>query len=135
MSINGNHATFLDLDIMVEYGIFVYKLFDKRDEFPFHIVRMPDRGSNIPSYIFYGTVLSEYLRIARSTLRLSDFLPRVSSLLVRMLNQGGNYYKILKQFKKAISRHPDTFIKYDMTQYNIIKKIKQHLNNLRHGDT
>ena len=38
----GSHATFLDLDINVSNGIFVYKLFDKRDNFPFYIVRMPD---------------------------------------------------------------------------------------------
>ena len=57
----GNHATFLDLDITIVDGLFVYKLFDKRDAFPFSIVRMPNIKSNIPAYIFYGTVLS-YLR-------------------------------------------------------------------------
>ena len=130
----GNHATFLDLDITIEDGVFVYKLFDKRDDFPFHIVRMPDRGSNIPSYIFYGTVLSEYLRIARSTLRLNDFIPRVSSLVVRMLNQGGQYFKLFKQFNKAMMRYPDPFTRYNMTPNNIILEIKHHL-NLRHGGT
>ena len=130
----GNHATFLDLDIIIEDGIFVYKLFDKRDDFPFHIVRMPDRGSNIPSYIFYGTVLSEYLRIARSTLRLNDFLPRVSNLVVRMLNQGGQYNKLFKQFSKAMARHPDPFTRYNITPNNIIMEIK-HLIDLRGGGT
>ena len=45
---HGNHATFLDLDITIKANIFVYKLFDKRDKFPFIIVRMPRLGSNIP---------------------------------------------------------------------------------------
>ena len=49
---NGNHATFLDLDIKISGDKFIYKLYDKRDEFPFFVVRMPDRRSNIPSYIF-----------------------------------------------------------------------------------
>ena len=31
----GLHATFLELDISVKDNIFVYKLFDKRDGFPF----------------------------------------------------------------------------------------------------
>ena len=62
---SGNHATFLDLDIKIEDDKFVYKLYDKRDEFPFFVVRMPDRRSNIPSYIFYGTIRSEIIRIAR----------------------------------------------------------------------
>ena len=36
----GKHATFLDLGITIKYNIFVYKLFDKRDKFPFFIVRL-----------------------------------------------------------------------------------------------
>ena len=37
----GTHATFLNLDITVKDGVSIYKLFDKRDVFPFFIVRMP----------------------------------------------------------------------------------------------
>ena len=33
------HATFSDLDIKIEDGIFVYKLYDKRDKCPFFILR------------------------------------------------------------------------------------------------
>ena len=32
---SGDHTTFLELDITIVDGIFVYKLFDKRDAFPF----------------------------------------------------------------------------------------------------
>ena len=31
----GTHATFYDLEINISDDIFVYKLFDKRDDFPF----------------------------------------------------------------------------------------------------
>ena len=48
----GVHATFLDMDITSKDNIFVYKLFDKRDKFPFFILRMPYLSSNIPSLIF-----------------------------------------------------------------------------------
>ena len=51
---HGSHATFLDLEINVSNGIFLYKLFDIRDNFPLFIVRMPDLSGNIPSHIFYG---------------------------------------------------------------------------------
>ena len=36
-----DHATFLNLDIKIEDRRFIYKLYDKRDDFPFFIVRMP----------------------------------------------------------------------------------------------
>ena len=48
----GSHATFLDLDINIVDGKFVYKLFDKRNAFPFFIVRMPDYSGNIPAHVF-----------------------------------------------------------------------------------
>ena len=57
---HGQHATFLDLEINIRQGIFVYKLYDKRDTFPFFIVRMPDLTGNIPSSMFYGSILSEF---------------------------------------------------------------------------
>ena len=37
---SGIHATFLELDIKIENGIFVYKFFDKKDKFTFSIVCM-----------------------------------------------------------------------------------------------
>ena len=64
---SGNHASFLNLDITIKDGIFVYKLYDKRDAFPFSIVRMPYTSSNIPENIFYSAMVGEFLRIARST--------------------------------------------------------------------
>ena len=38
---SGSHAICLNLDLTIREGICVYKLFDKRDDFPFSIVRMP----------------------------------------------------------------------------------------------
>ena len=105
----GSHATFLDLDITIQDGTFIYKLFDKRDGFPFFIVRMPDLSGNIPSHVFYGSVMSEFLRIARSTLLYSDFLPVCISLYKRMMNQGGSESKLLNQIKKALNRHFSSF--------------------------
>ena len=119
----GTHATFLDLDITIADGKFVYKLFDKRDNFNFHIVRMPHLSSNIPSTIFYGSVLSEFLRIARSTLLFEDFLPKANSLYKRMLDQGGNKVLILKQISKGYSRHKAPFDKFNMSTRDIIAAI------------
>ena len=48
----GLSGSFLHLDIRVEEGQFVYKLYDKRDAFPFSINRMPYLSSNIPKKSF-----------------------------------------------------------------------------------
>ena len=109
---HGTHATFLDLDISIENNIFRYKLFDKRDAFPFFIVRMPHKDSNIPSIIFYSSIYSEILRISRCTLLLEDVIPRISELFKRMLNQGAEKSFLNKQIVKCFKRFPDTFMKF-----------------------
>ena len=120
---NGSHATFLDLEINVSNGIFVYKLFDKRDNFPFFIVRMPDLSGNIPLHVFYGSVMSEFLRISQSTLLYVDFLPVATNLFKRMTNQGGSEVKVIKQISKAISRHPLSFLKFSKSSEEIVRDI------------
>lgn len=82
------HVTFLDLETNVDNNIFVYKLFEKSDAFPFSIVRMPFLSSNIPYNIFYNTILSEMLRIARCSLLYKDFLIKARELCQRMIRQG-----------------------------------------------
>ena len=76
------------MDVTIEENLFVYKLFDKMDKFLVFIVRMPYLLSNIPSSIFYGSIFSEFLRIARWTLRLTDFVPKASQLYTRVVIQG-----------------------------------------------
>ena len=57
------NATFLDLDIKINDKKFSLKLYDKRDDFGFSIVRMPFASNNMPSSIFYSSFCSELLRI------------------------------------------------------------------------
>ena len=124
---SGNHATFLDLDIKISGDEFIYKLYDKRDEFPFFVVRMPDRRSNIPSYIFYGAIRSEIIRIARSTLLLDDLVPRMGVFLKRMLNQGADRQKIVHQCNSVIMNHSLSFDKFATRSELIIEKIFQEI--------
>ena len=60
---------------------------------------------------FYTTVMLEFVRIARSTLLLKDFLLLAKHLLDRMINQGGSKHMLLKQIKKVFNRHPGAFHK------------------------
>ena len=62
-----HEASFLDLNIKIKDGKFHLGLFDKRDSFPFSIVRMPVKSSNVSSSIVYSAIGSESLRIARAS--------------------------------------------------------------------
>ena len=97
------HATFVELDIIIfEDGIFGYKLFDKGYEFPFSILRIPNLTGNITSFIFYGSIMSDYLIIACCTRQVENFIPLAKSLCDRMVGQGGSKSNVLKQLHKAI---------------------------------
>ena len=122
MEHEGSHASFLNLDIRVEEGVFVYKLYDKRDDFPFSIVRMPHLCSNIPKKIFYSALMGEYLRIARATLLLSDFEPKAIDLVQRMINQGGDRRGVEKFLLKIIKRHPESFSQFRIKPEDLIQK-------------
>ena len=106
---HGHHASFLSLDINIIDDRFVYKLYDKRDAFPFFIVRMPHLQSNIPKNIFYSALIGEILRIARSTMLLEDFIPKAKDLIDRMISQGAKPFLSKRHLRKIIENHPSSF--------------------------
>ena len=112
---SGNHASFLNLDISIKDGIFIYKLFDKRDAFPFSIVRMPHMDSNIPESIFYSAFVGEFLRIARSTLLFDDMKNSANNLIQRMRAQGAKANQLERSLRKIITRHSTEFSRFQLT--------------------
>ena len=106
---NNDQASFLDLDIKVNNRVFDIQLFDKRDAFPFPIVRMPFTSSNMPSSIFYSSLGAELLRIARCSTTVEFFVSASSTLLTRMRKQGAKPNRINRILNKIFGRHPDIF--------------------------
>ena len=74
---------------------------------------MPYLSSNIPSSIFYGSIFSEFLRVARYTLRLKE------------------YSSILRLIKKAFQRYPETFPYYCKTYDELVNEIIENHNYSR----
>ena len=70
---SGKNATFLNLNIIVKDGAFLYKIFDKRNAFPFFIVLIPCNDSNISKSIFYSALVREFIRLALICLLYKEF--------------------------------------------------------------
>ena len=100
-------------------GKFAWKLYDKRDSFNFHIVRMPYLDSNIPEFIFHGSAFSEFLRIGRCSSDIHSFIVTAHKLFLRMKNQGGSEVKILRLVDKVQTRYPEVVNKFRHTIGNI----------------
>ena len=76
-----HETSFLDLDIKIMIGKFHFGLFDKRDSFPFSVVRMPNKSSNVPSNIVYSAIGAESLIIARANNNLESFFTAIYLLI------------------------------------------------------
>ena len=120
---NDKHETsFLDLDIKIKNGKFHFGLFDKRDWFPFSIVRMPDKSSNTPSSIGYSVTGAESLRIARASNNPESFSTLIKPLIARMSKQGVSIGKINSCILKFFNKH--------QVDFNNVCQSKQELLNL-----
>ena len=102
-------ASFLDLDIKIEDGKFHFGLFNKRDLFPFSIVKMPDKSSNIPSTIVYSAIGPKTLRIARVSNNLESFSTAIKPLIACMSSPGVSIGKINSCILKFLNKHQVDF--------------------------
>ena len=116
-------ATFLDLNINIIAGQFITKLYDKRDSFPFFIVRLPHKSSNSPSKMFYSTIAAEIMRICRATTLFDDFVISVKALVDRMHCQGAVKSSLLCVCHKMLNRHELLFQKYSLRNRDILSSI------------
>ena len=117
-----HEASFLDLNIKIKDGKFHFDLFDKRDSFPFSIVRMPDKSSNAISSIVYSAIGGESLRIAKASNNPKSFSTAIKPLIARMSRQGVSIGKINISILKFFNKHHSDF--------NNVCQSKQELLNL-----
>ena len=79
-----HETSFLDLNIKIKDRKFQFGLSDKRYSFPFSVVRMQDKSSNVPSSIVYSAIGAESLRIARASNNPESFSTAIKPLITRM---------------------------------------------------
>ena len=73
-------ADYLDFTFIIDSGgKLSTRLYDKCNDFDFHIVNFPFLSSNIPSSPSYGVYISQLIRYARCchTMRISDIATSV----------------------------------------------------------
>ena len=106
-------ADYLDLTFIIDNGgKLSTRLYDKRDDFDFHIVNFPFLSSNIPSGPSYGVYISQLIRYARCCSHYDDFRYHHKCLVDRLLSQGYKALRLEKSFKKFYGRYQDLIEKY-----------------------
>ena len=72
-------APFLDLHLSISNGFVSSKIYDKRDDFDFDIVKFPFFDGDVPRSTSYGVYISQLIRFARVSSHVADFNARNKS--------------------------------------------------------
>ena len=97
------------LYIKIRDGKFRFSLFDKRDSFPFPIVRMPDKSSNVPASTVYSAIGAEPLGIAGASNNPESFSTAIKPLIARMSRHEISIEKINSVIVKLFNKHQRNF--------------------------
>ena len=76
------------------------KIYDKRDDFDFEIVNFPFLDGDVPRSTSYGVYISQFIRFARASSYVTDFITRNKLSTQKLLKQGYRYHKLRKTFSK-----------------------------------
>ena len=98
-------ANVLDLEISIEDGKYVSKVYDKRDNFSFKIVQYQPIKSNQSSDILYGTFYSQIIRYSRICNILTNFSERVTRITDDFIDLGYDVSRLRKMFVSIVDKH------------------------------
>ena len=107
-------------------------LYEKRDDFNFHITNFPFLSSNIPSSPAYGVFIPQLIRYVRASSSYECFILRAVRLSNKLPGQGyvkellrsslrkfcGRYGDLIKQYEVPLSRMLQDILDDDHLQWN-----------------
>jgi len=97
---------FVGMWIVDNDGRLCLRVFDKRREFPFRVIRYPHKRSLIPDYIPYGVFTSLLHRYYRICTAFWDFLFNARLLARTLVRQGWQLSRLRVRFGRFIRSRP-----------------------------
>ena len=108
-------ASYLDLLLSIgRDGQLHTSLYDKHDDFNFHITNFPFLSSNIPSLPAYGVFISQPIRYARACSSYECFILRAMRLSNKLLGQGYIKERLKSSLRKFYGRYGDLTKQYEV---------------------
>ena len=87
-NLSRDKCNFLDLTISIYRGKFIYRSYDKRNDFDFDVVNYPNLHGNIPKGSSYGVYVSQLLRFVDININFNNFVNDVNKLTKTFIMQG-----------------------------------------------
>ena len=117
-------ASYLDLLLSIgRYGKLHTSIYDKRDDFNFHITNFPFLSSNIPSSPAYGVFISQLIRYVRACSSYECFILRASWLSSKLLKQEYTVERLKSSFRKFYGRYGDLIQQYKVSLSRMLNDI------------
>ena len=101
-------------------------LYDKRDDFNFHITNFPFLSSNIPSSPAYGVFISQLIRYARACSSYECFILRAARLSSKLLGQEYVMERLKSSLRKFYCRYGDLIKNYEVSLSQMLHDILGH---------
>ena len=120
-------ASYLDLLLSIESdGQLRTSLYDKRDDFNFHITNFPFPSSNFLSSPAYGVFISQLIRYARACSSYECFILRAARLSSKLLGQGYVMERLKSSLRKFYCRYGDLIKHYEVSLSQMLHDILGH---------
>ena len=117
-------ASYLDLLLSIGRDGQVHtSIYDKRDDFNFHITNFPFLSSNIPSSPAYGVFISQLIRYSRACSSYECFILRARRLSSKLLKQGYLAKRLKSSFRKFYGRYGDLIQQYEVSLSRMLHDI------------
>ena len=109
-------ASYLDLLLSIERdGQLHTSIYDKRDDFNFHITTFPFMSRNIPTSPAYGVFISQLIRYTRACSSYGCFILRATRLSNKLLEQGYVKERLKSSLRKFYGRCGDLIKQYEVS--------------------
>ena len=105
-------STFLDVEIFCKNGLFETKLYDKRRDFSFKVITLPNLKSVVPIKQSYGIFTGELFRICMSSSKPEYFIDEAKKLIIKLSSQNYNKSLLLKYLSKFLKSKPACLNKF-----------------------
>ena len=97
------NCNYLDMNIEVIDGKFVTTLFDKRTEFNFKVISLPNLSSNIPLNGAYGVFTSQLHRLCKVNSDIGGFYRDIKLIMDKLKHQNFRYDKLLYTLHRYVN--------------------------------
>ena len=114
------------LPIWNYYGQLRTSIYDKRDDFNFHITNFSFLSSKIPSSPAYAVFISQLIRYARACFSYKCFILWEVRLSLKLLGQGYVRERLKLSISKCNGQNGDLIIHYEVSLSQILHDILGH---------